>query len=400
MKNSEQNNKIVLTSRISELEQSIKENKSEIIEKIEAIKDSLPPIKKEKYLWGAITKLDTKGSLEALYEKLKKLSEDTYSAFDNTNTYVSSVLELMRLLAATEDDLYTLLDNQSASGEDLAKSVERFLKKNKINDKSSGEVIKRSANRIITLRNRINELRNYIQDNFVDKLAIEQIREEFQKSVREEVSNAKIVTIDKVQNLLEPISTELSKQLTIAQVKDIIRASETNIGDKVSQMATPQNVRELLEPISTEIAKQLTIAQVKDIVGSSETNLGNKISQTATPQNVRELLEPISTEVAKQLTIAQVKDIIRASETNIGDKVSQMATPQNMRELLEPIKEHIEKIDNNIVSENEIVIKQLNDSIEKHNEGIKKQLIIAYVIAGIGLVTALTTLILLAFKVL
>ena len=57
MNNSKPIKKIKINSRISEIEQTITVKKGQISQKVQDIKDAIPPIQKDEHFWGAITTL-------------------------------------------------------------------------------------------------------------------------------------------------------------------------------------------------------------------------------------------------------------------------------------------------------------------------------------------------------
>lgn len=431
MNNSKPAKQIKIDSRISEIENTITIKKEQISQKILGIQNAIPPIQKDEHFWGAIKTLNTEKSLERLFKKLQGISSDTYVAINDTNTYIGCVLDLMRLLASAENDLYKLLDDESSSSKDLADSVEELLKKSNIKDEASRQFINQSAKRILILRDRIIDLRTYIEDNFVDKVTLDQMKESFQESLRNEISSAQKTIIqdtssrqkDAIREAKNALDNKIAERPTEKQVKAIAGGVETRLTSLIEKGATTDEVKSLLEPLKSdltaELSKLVTEDQVKAITDGVEAKLAGLIGKAATTEEVKDLLEPLksdlTTALSKQLTENQVKAIAGGVETKLTGVIEKAASPEEIKNLLEPLKsdlatelskqvteEQIKEIVNTMGvqltkamdNSGEFFYKKLEDYEVKQQLELRKQMMFAYIVAGAGFLLAIITFVL------
>jgi len=183
---------------------SIEVEKRRLDDNLRELNGSFTPIIENEHLWGLFKTNNYKDSIIGVYDRMRKFSQSTFDAINNTNSNLSLTLDLIKILARTEKDIYEIMDNNNLKIHDIADVIDRICKKNNIKDSKVRDVLEQTFQRSYTLRDRINTLKL----NFEERLAyIDKHFENIQKEYE-----------DKERNLTQIIND--GKQETQTFVKD------------------------------------------------------------------------------------------------------------------------------------------------------------------------------------
>lgn len=174
---------------INKINKRINKSVDDLQKEFDKIDKISSPIKHEKIL-GLIKTLNTEASLVNILECIKTLAEATKGAFNINAGNLRDILELIKMSIYIEDDLYRQLKDSDCSKESIANLLHDFCLQYDINNDVVEDLFEQLFNRTITLRNRINNLRDellkhisarekYIEDNNAQQF--KQCKEENEK---------------------------------------------------------------------------------------------------------------------------------------------------------------------------------------------------------------------------
>ena len=146
-------------NKFIELNDKINSSYKDIQDKYGKLKEVASPVVKNEYLCGLIKSTDVEKSLEGLLDTIKGLAECTLGAFQANGKNLSAILELMKISVSIESDLYKLLDDSECSKENIANLLHDFCAQYNIDSSAIEGLFEQSFNRTLTLRARINDLR-------------------------------------------------------------------------------------------------------------------------------------------------------------------------------------------------------------------------------------------------
>lgn len=151
----------------TELNDKINERFSEIQEEYEKLQEIASPIVKEKKFWGLIKSTNIEGSLNNLLGHIKLLSSCTLKAFESNSDNLHAILDLMKITVEIENDLYKQLEDSDCSKENISNLLHDLCAQYKIDNQTVEDLFEQAFNRTITLRNRINDLREELLERIV-----------------------------------------------------------------------------------------------------------------------------------------------------------------------------------------------------------------------------------------
>ena len=146
-------------NKFIELNDKINSSYKDIQDKYGKLKKVASPVVKNEYLCGLIKSTDVEKSLEGLLDTIKGLAECTLGAFQANGKNLSAILELMKISVSIESGLYKLLDDSECSKENIANLLHDFCAQYNIDSSAIEGLFEQSFNRTLTLRARINDLR-------------------------------------------------------------------------------------------------------------------------------------------------------------------------------------------------------------------------------------------------
>lgn len=120
------------------------------------------PVVENEYLWGLIKSTNIEKSLVGLLETIKGLANCTLGAFQANSKNLEAILDLMKISVSIENDLYKQLKDSDCSKENIANLLHDFCSQYNIDNQAIEGLFEQSFNRTITLRTRINDLREEI----------------------------------------------------------------------------------------------------------------------------------------------------------------------------------------------------------------------------------------------
>lgn len=146
-------------NKFIELNDKINSSYKDIQDKYKELKNVASPVVENEYLWGLIKSTDVEKSLEGLLGTIKGLASCTLGAFQANGKNLSAILELMKISVSIESGLYKLLDDSECSKENIANLLHDFCAQYNIGSSAIEGLFEQSFNRTLTLRARINDLR-------------------------------------------------------------------------------------------------------------------------------------------------------------------------------------------------------------------------------------------------
>lgn len=120
------------------------------------------PVTKSEYLGGLIKFTDVEKSLVGLQTIIQGVAKCTLDAFQANGKNLEAILELMKISVAIENDLYKQLEDSDCSKENIANLLHDLCSQYNIDSRAIEGLFEQSFNRTITLRTRINDLREEI----------------------------------------------------------------------------------------------------------------------------------------------------------------------------------------------------------------------------------------------
>lgn len=154
--------KFLNENKFIELNDKIKSGYKDIQNKYKELKNVASPVVENEYLWGLIKSTDVEKSLEGLLGTIKGLASCTLGAFQANGENLKAILELMKISVSIENDLYKQLEDSDCSKENIANLLHDFCVQYDIDSSAIEGLFEQSFSRTVTLRARINDLREEI----------------------------------------------------------------------------------------------------------------------------------------------------------------------------------------------------------------------------------------------
>ena len=232
------------------LNKKINDSFKKVQAKYNALSEVASPVVENEYLWGLIKSTNVEKSLEGLLKTIQGLAECTLGAFQANSANLGAILGLMKVSVSIENDLYKQLEDSDCSKENIANLLHDLCSQYDIDSSAIEDLFEQSFNRTITLRTRINDLREEIferiskykeQFEHLDEV-IQKKEEEFTYSFdcktseyekRLEYSIQECQTIDGYKNELNAVRNSYKQEIDSA--KNILMDSIKRYNDEVSR---------------------------------------------------------------------------------------------------------------------------------------------------------------------
>lgn len=140
----------------------INNNIKDLEEKYEQLDDVASPIAKNEYLKGLIKTTNVEKSFENILGTIQGVAKCTLDAFKANGENLEDILKLMKILVSIENDLYKQLEDNDCSKENIANLLNDFCSQYNIDSLAIEGLFEQSFKRTITLKTRINDLREEI----------------------------------------------------------------------------------------------------------------------------------------------------------------------------------------------------------------------------------------------
>lgn len=205
---------IKLSSDLTKLSRNIAKGQEELQDTLDELDTSSLEVTIERNFIGLVKKSSIEENLENVYSNLSYYIGKCGEALQNTNENLGRALDLIKLLALVEKDLYEHLDDQIVSNNELKSILLDWFKKQGINDNEVRELLESSFQRAYTLRDRLNLLR---QEYLTSIANCERRVSEFEhrhNTLDSEIKNLISETTSKLQNALNEDLDLLSKLYT------------------------------------------------------------------------------------------------------------------------------------------------------------------------------------------
>ena len=144
------------------LNKKINDSFKKVQVKYDELSEVASPIVENEYLWGLIKSTNVEKSLEGLLKTIQGLAECTLGAFQANSANLGAILGLMKVSVSIENDLYKQLEDSDCSKENIANLLHDLCSQYDIDSSAIEDLFEQSFNRTITLRTRINDLREEI----------------------------------------------------------------------------------------------------------------------------------------------------------------------------------------------------------------------------------------------
>lgn len=262
--------KITNNPKFQEIQNRISECNKSLSNALEELENESSPIVETKYM-GLIKTLDTKGSFNATFDKIKDLSKTSYNAINACNENMMSILQLMKILATTEKDIYDMIDKNELSVAEISNVIKEICRNANIKDETIEELFNQTFQRSYTLRDRIKQLRIVLEER-IDKLeqkfinldqTIEYEKNEITtyckkvKSSVQEESNHILTKYEKeLNNVIQTKQTQLNEiESKCTNIFNNIKTAESNFNTKLNNLEN-QIRKELLHFVNEKIEEQ------------------------------------------------------------------------------------------------------------------------------------------------
>lgn len=188
--------------KFKELNDKINKGLRDVQRKYEELNNIASPIIENEYLWGLIKSTDVKKSLDGTIKIIQELAGCTLEAFQTNGKNLECILDLMKISVSIENDLYKQLDDSDCSKENIANLLHDLCSQYNIDSQTIEGLFEQSFNRTITLRTRINDLREEIFERIA---GYEEKFEHFDETVRKKEKE--------IMSCFDNKITECNKQL-------------------------------------------------------------------------------------------------------------------------------------------------------------------------------------------
>ncbi len=150
---------IQIARDLKKLSSDIKNGQKALQETLDKLNESSLKVTIERNRIGLVKKRSVEENLENVYSNLSDYVGICGKALQNTNENLSRALDLIKLLALVEKDLYEHLDDQMVSNNELKNILLDWFEKQGISDNEVRELLESSFQRAYTLRDRLNIFR-------------------------------------------------------------------------------------------------------------------------------------------------------------------------------------------------------------------------------------------------
>lgn len=157
-----------LTGNLKQLSDDIDNGQDDLKVILHHLNESSIEVTIEKNWIGLVKKSSLEEIIEKVYKNLSSYIVQCGKALQNTNDNLSRSLDLIKLLALVEKDLYKILDDQIVSNNELKDILSDWFKKQGINDNDVRELLESSFQRAYTLRDRLNNFRQEYKSNIAN----------------------------------------------------------------------------------------------------------------------------------------------------------------------------------------------------------------------------------------
>lgn len=154
---------VQLAKELKTLSEDIQNEKDELESILEDIESNTCSIEIKRN-WGFIKKSSIEDACKDIYKNLSGYIKDCSVSIQKTNENLGRSLELIKLLAIVEKDLYEQIDDQIVRSNEFNESFLDWCKQQGINDEEVRGLLETSFHRAYTLRDRINTLRNSLME--------------------------------------------------------------------------------------------------------------------------------------------------------------------------------------------------------------------------------------------
>lgn len=262
--------KITNNPKFQEIQNRISECNKSLSNALEELENESSPIVETKYM-GLIKTLDTKGSFNATFDKIKDLSKTSYNAINACNENMMSILELMKILATTEKDIYDMIDKNELSVVEISNVIKEICRNANIKDETIEELFNQTFQRSYTLRDRIKQLRivleeriNKLEQKFInldqtieyEKNEITTYCKKVKSSVQEESNHILTKYEKELNNIIQAKQTQLNEiESKCTNIFNNIKTAESNFNAKLNDLEN-QIRKELLHFANEKIEEQ------------------------------------------------------------------------------------------------------------------------------------------------
>lgn len=272
---------------------------------------------KRTWVLGGVSKESVEAAIEKVFKETIYGNGTCVKAIQSTNKNMSYTLELIKLLALAEKDLYEHIDNQCLTSNEIKEFLVDWCKKQGVNENEIRELFECSFQRAYTLRDRINELRNALKEHIREiSTRIESIESNYNS------------LIDNIENTFKS-QTENLNNLYIEKTTQIAKLAENIKGDMSSTSETKKKLLneeyEKFYKLETEATSELNglitdaknnIAAIKKMLDSFKTQC-EESNRKILEQKVAELDAILNNDKGEinQLAEKIQKEISEISET-------------------------------------------------------------------------------------
>jgi chemotaxis protein histidine kinase CheA len=150
---------IQLANELKNLSNEITYGQNELQEILDSLDTSSLEVTIRRRWWGGTDHESIKEGFENVYSNLGNYIGKCGKALQQTNENLGRTLELIKLLALVEKELYEHIENQTVSNNELKTVIHDWFRKQGIRDEEVQELLETSFKRAYTLRDRLNALR-------------------------------------------------------------------------------------------------------------------------------------------------------------------------------------------------------------------------------------------------
>ena len=151
---------VQVAKELKTLSEDIKNDKNKLERTLEEIDSNTCSINIESNWYGRIKKSSLENTCQKIYSELSSYIKDCGKSIKKNNENLGRSLELIKLLAIVEKDLYEQIDDQIVRSNEFNESLLDWCKQQGINNDEVRGLLETSFHRAYTLRDRINTLRN------------------------------------------------------------------------------------------------------------------------------------------------------------------------------------------------------------------------------------------------
>lgn len=227
-------------SQFLALNTDIEDRMLHLSKSISAIETKTCPIEENKYLWGAISNFDAKLSLCAVYDEFFGVSKSLMTEIQRGNDHTLRMLDLIKLLAMAEVDIYKHLENRSMDINEIKTFFKELCKENGIKDETIAALFNSTFERTYLLRDRINTLKNDMKHENEKVLKKMQHIEDTLSSISEGFDTKVNQAVNELNNLNKKHIEEYTvfvenKSNSLIQALDCYRNTASLLDEKIAQ---------------------------------------------------------------------------------------------------------------------------------------------------------------------